>query len=199
MNCKKPALTILAFISLQAFIVTAAAQEPRPAQQKPPPAQVEKTEPEPVTQTSDESLQRAITRLTDQIGMLTVEVRKLRVENERTSQTIELLLYEERLAKVEVKIDDALDAKIQLDSREQEIMRRMRNIQQEVTLRGGLRREEAEASLRAEYQRALDDTRAQQANYQQRVAELQTQAERMRVRVEALRKKLERGEEKTEN
>jgi chromosome segregation ATPase len=143
-------------------------------------------------------MRRAITKLSTQIDSLTDEVKLLRKATERNSQTMELLLYEERLAKVEEKLDAAIDRKAELDAREQDIQRRMRNIQQEVMLRGGLRREDIETALRAEYQRALEDVKNQQALYQQRIPELQAQVSRLRARVEALRKKIERAEDKTE-
>lgn len=168
---------------------------PRPRQTKPPPKPV----PEPIDNTvlttpiqePDELMRRAIASLSTQIGLLTDEMRKLRRETERNSGMMELLLNEDRLAKVEDKLQDANNNKAQLDAREQDIQRRMRNIQGELLLRGGLRRDEAEAAMRSELQRALDDTRTQQVSHQQRVAELSEQAARLRARVETLRKKLE--------
>jgi chromosome segregation ATPase len=147
---------------------------------------------------SDQAMRRAIVKLSTQIDSLAAEVKLLRRATERNSQTMELLLYEERLAKVEEKLDAAIDRKAELDAREQDIQRRLRNIQQEVMLRGGLRRDETEAALRAEYQRALDDIKNQQSLYQQRISELQTQVNRLRIQVETLRKKLERVEEKSD-
>jgi chromosome segregation ATPase len=150
----------------------------------------------PPVATSEEATRNAISLLTEQITALNAELKKLRLETRRNSETMQLLLYEERLARIEEKVEEAMDHKAQLDAREQELQRRMRNIQQEVMLRGGLRRDEAEAALRAEFQRALEDVRNQQSTYQQRIAELQAQATRMRARVEALRKKLEPSDEK---
>jgi len=135
-------------------------------------------------------MRRAITNLSAQIGLLTDEMRRLRRETERNSGMMELLLNEDRLAKVEDKIQDTVNNKAQLDAREQDIQRRMRNIQGELILRGGLRRDEAEAAIRSELQRALEDIRTQQVANQQRVAELNEQAARLRARVETLRKKL---------
>jgi hypothetical protein len=150
-------------------------------------------------QQPDEEMRRALTNLSTQIGFLTNELQKLRLETERNSATMELLLNEDRLAKVEDKLQDALNFKAQLDAREQDIQRRMRNIQGELVLRGGIRRDESEAALRAEFQRALDDVRSQQTAHQQRLAELTAQSTRLEARVEALRKKLEIDEEdKTE-
>jgi predicted nucleic acid-binding Zn-ribbon protein len=192
-------LTITAAIAFSASSVTGAPtkQEPpaRPRQTKPP----QKPAPEPVEkpvlttpiQEPEDAMRRAITNLSTQIGLLTDEMRKLRRETERNSGMMELLLNEDRLAKVEDKIQDANNNKAQLDAREQDIQRRLRNIQGELLLRGGLRRDEAEAAIRSEFQRALDDIRTQQAANQQRVAELNEQAARLRARVEALRKKLE--------
>jgi hypothetical protein len=143
-------------------------------------------------------MRRAISNLSTQIGLLADEMRKLRRETERNSGTMELLLNEDRLAKVDDKIQDAVNYKMQLDAREQDIQKRMRNIQGEVLLRGGLRREEAEAALRVELQRALEDVRSQQIAHHQRVAELNEQATRLRARVESLRKKVELTEVKSE-
>lgn len=172
-------------------------QEPpaRPRQTKPPP----KPAPDPVEQPvlttpiqePDEAMRRAITSLSAQIGLLTDEMKKLRRETERNSGMMELLLNEDRLAKVEDKLQEAANNKAQLDAREQDLQRRMRNIQGEVLMRGGLRRDEAEAAIRLELQRALEDIRTQQIASQQRVAELNEQATRLRARVEALRKKLD--------
>jgi hypothetical protein len=145
----------------------------------------------------DRAMQRAITSLSTEIGLLNDEVRKLRLETQRNSQMMELLLNEDRLAKLEEKIQEAADHKAQLDAREQELGRRSRNIQGELVLRGGLRRDEAEAAIRADIQRALDDIHNQQAAYQQRAAELIEQSTRVRARVEALRKKFDLSDEKS--
>jgi len=142
-------------------------------------------------QDADEAMRRAITSLSTQIGLLTDEMRKLRRETERNSGMMELLLNEDRLAKVEDKIQEASSNKAQLDAREQDIQRRMRNIQGELLARGGLRRDEAEAAIRNELQRALEDVRSQQTAQQQSLAELVSQATRLRARVQAVRKKLE--------
>jgi hypothetical protein len=196
----------IATLIIGALVSSGAAQESntRPRQteprqgQKPADAQTEKADAERPRPSPEEALRLAISGLANQIGILTSEVRRLRQETERNSATMELLLYEERLARVEEKLQDAIDYKMQLDAREQDIQRRQRNIQQEVTLRGGLRRDEVEAALRADLQRAAEDIRTQQSNYQQRIAELQVQADRLRRRVEALRKKLEGPDEKTD-
>lgn len=157
---------------------------------KPASDQVEKIEPTQ-TQEPDEAMRRTLSSLSTQIGALADELKMMRRETERNSTMLELLINEERLAKLEDKIQDTIDRKAQLDAREQEIGRRSRNIQGELVLRGGLRRDEAEAAIRADLQRALDDVHTQQAAYQQRVAELNDQATRLRARVETLRKKLE--------
>ena len=199
------------FSALIIFALAAAsfAQEPvrqPPAEKSRPPRATQKATPDPADGSnqdaaplsSDQAIRRAIVNLSTEIESLTAEVKLLRKTTERNSQTIELLLYEERLAKLEEKLDAAIERKTELDAREQDIQRRLRNIQQEVMLRGGLRRDEVEAALRAEYQRTLEDVKNQQSLYQQRIAELQTQVNRLRIRVETLRKKLERAEEKSE-
>jgi len=199
-------LAITAAIASSAPSVTAepSKQEPpaRPRQTRPP----QKPAPEPVEKPvlttpiiePEDQMRRAITNLSAQIGLLTDEMRKLRRETERNSGVMEMLLNEDRLAKVEDKIQDAANNKAQLDAREQDIQRRLRNIQGELLLRGGLRRDEAEAAIRSEFQRALDDIRTHQIANQQRVAELNEQAARLRARVETLRKKLELIEVKNE-
>jgi hypothetical protein len=197
---KQSSLGLLVAVLVTAFFVMPGAaqeqkkQEPRPAQ-KNPPAQ-EEVEPEPKQPTTEEAMRLAISGLANQVGLLTSELRKLRQENERNATLLELLLYEERLARLEEKIQDAIEYKSQLDAREQEYLRRLRNVPLEAALRGGLRKDEAEAALRAELQRGLEDTRAQQTTYQQRISELESQADRIRKRVETLRKKIEPPQEK---
>ena len=166
--------------------------------QKPVPEPIDKTPMTTPIQEPDDAMRRAISNLSTQIGLLADEMRKLRRQTERNSETMELLLNEDRLAKLEDKIQDAVNYKTQLEAREQDIQRRMRNIQGEAMLRGGLRREEAEAALRVELQRALEDVRSQQNVHHQRVAALNEEATRLRVRVEALRKKVELTEVKSE-
>lgn len=205
-NLRSLLIAITAAIAFSASSVTGEPTKQerpaRPRQTKPP----QKPAPEPAEQTvlttpiqePDDAMRRAISNLSTQIGLLTDEMRKLRRETERNSGTMELLLNEDRLAKVEDKIQDAANNKAQLDAREQDIQRRMRNIQGELLLRGGLRRDEAEAAIRSELQRALDDIRSQQVASQQRVAELNEQAARLRARVETLRKKFELIDVKSE-
>ncbi|HET9530151.1 MAG TPA: hypothetical protein VFQ92_07365 [Blastocatellia bacterium] len=188
------ALTTALIISLLALPVAAQEQKKPPA--KNPQTSEAQVEPENKQPPLEEALRQAISGLANQVSLLASELRKLRQENERTASLIELLLYEERLARLEAKIEDEIEYKNQLDAREQEYQRRLRNVQAEVALRGGLRKDEVEAALRAEYQRAIEETRNQQATYQQRISELQAQADRMRKRVETLRKKLEPPEEK---
>jgi hypothetical protein len=177
--------------------------------QKPPARTRLKPSPKPaadpvekVTETSqptesDQAMQRAITNLSTQIGLLTDEMRMLRRDTQRNSAMMELLLNEDRLAKLEDKIQETADRKAQLDAREQELVRRSRNIQGELILRGGLRRDEAEAAIRSDIQRSLDDVHNQQAAYQQRAAELVEQSTRIRARVETLRKKVELSDVKS--
>ena len=153
----------------------------------------EKTELERAPSSSD-----GMSNLSTQMDLLTKEMRLLRKATERNSMLIELLLYEERLAKIEEKLDAAIMLKSDLDAREADLQRRMKNIQQEVMLRGGLRRDEVEAALKADIQRALEDIKTRQTLQQDRISELQAQVARLRARVEALRKKLDREDEKSE-
>ncbi len=193
-----------AIISISSFAQEPVRQEApaRPRQtrsaQKPSAGDViEKTEPASQTRESDEAMRRTLTDLSTQINSLADELRMFGRETERTSRLMELLLSEDRLSKLEDKIQEAADRKAQLDAREQEINRRTRNIPNELVLRGGLRRDEAEAAIRSELQRALDDVHSQQAISQQRLGELNEQAVRFRARIEALRKKLDLLEDKS--
>ena len=162
---------------------------------------LQKPEPERVEVPPEQILAGKMEDLGQQIERLTAELRRLRRETEHNGTAMDLMLYEERLSKVESKLDDLTAYKSQLEGREQEVQRRMRNIQQELILRGGniLRRDEAEAVIRADLQRSLDDTRTQKETTQQRISDLQSQAEYLRKRIEVLRKKLEQLETKTEN
>ncbi len=206
MNKPVPLLSIILVVSflftttIHAQALPGQAPRSKPARQNPKAANIEKIEPEVVQETSDELLRRTITGLSEQIDKLTVEVKKMRQDSERTSTVMELLLLEERLTRIEDKLDSAMNAKANLDAQETDIQRRQRNISQELMLRGGaLRREEAEAAIKLELQRALDNLRMQQSTLQTRIADLQTQADRLRFRSETLRKKVERIELKTEN
>jgi hypothetical protein len=205
-NIPSLVITIATAIALSQFNVSGepTRQDPpgRPRQtkpaQKPVPEPAQNTQLTTPIQEPDEAMRRAITNLSSQIGLLADELRKLRRETERNSGTMELLLNEDRLAKVEDKILEASNNKAQLDAREQDIQRRMKNIQGEVLLRGGLRRDETEAAIRTDLQRALDDVRSQQSAQQKYLAELVEQSVRLRTRVEALRKKIEIADAKAE-
>lgn len=161
-------------------------------------AQKDPTDKQETPPSAGEEMRQAITQLTAEMISLGAEVQRLRKVTERNAATMELLLDEERLSKLEDKIRDATDHKAQLDTREQEIQRRMRNIPGELIGRGALRRDEAEIAIKAELQRALDDVHNQQTSYQQRITDLNAEAERLRARVETLRKKVDQVESKSE-
>jgi len=195
---------MMVFLSMTVLSVWCVAQEQvkqersrqvKPVQ-KPAADASDKSDAIPQPQEQDDLLRRAVSNLSAQINLLTDEVGKLRQENARSSAMLELLINEERLTKLEDKLQDANDHKAQLDARDLEIQARMRNIQREVALRGGLRRDEAETAIRAELQRALEDNRAQQSAAQQRIAELSEHASKLRARTDTLRKKVEEPDEK---
>ena len=188
--------------------VASPAQEPATPPVKPRPSRpAQKPEVEPLPKTeapveapsSEEQMRHVLSNLSAQIDSLNAEIKLLRRATERNSLAIELLLSEERLAKVEDKLDQATQRKIELDAREADILRRQKNIQQEVTMRGFLRRDEGETILRTEYQRALDDTHNQQQQLQQRIGDLQAQVTQLRARVDTLRRRLERLEGREES
>ena len=158
----------------------------KPAEPSAPSESQEQEEPE----NTREALRRAIVKLSDQIGLLTEEVQRLRKETERNSAAMQLLLYEERLARVEEKIGIAQDQKLQLEAQEQNFQQRLRNIQQELILRGVLRRSEAERAIRAELEEAIAITHSQVEAAQERIIELQSQAEWLRHEIESLKKRL---------
>lgn len=158
-------------------------------------------EPQAEPESTDAAMRKVLTELSEQVNKLTVEIRRTRLDGERSSTMLELMLYEERQERIESKLQDALNYKAQLDAQEIDIQRRQRNIQQELTLRGGygLRRDEAEAALKQEFQRNLDAIHNQQTQYQTRIADLQGQSERLRSRIAELRKRAERLEAKRES
>lgn len=169
-----------------------------PAPQKEPQrgqTERQETQPDP-----EQEIYQAIRHLTGEINLLGAEVQRLRKVTERNAQTLELLLNEERLSKVEDKIQALTDQRSQLDAREQEIQRRMRNIPAEMLVRGSttLKREEIEAAIKADLQRALDDVRNQQSGSQTRLAELTGQAERLRLRITMLRERVDQTDSKSE-
>jgi predicted nucleic acid-binding Zn-ribbon protein len=164
--------------------------------QKAAPGQIEKAEADRAANEAELAMRLALTDLANQLALLTDEVKRLRQQTSRNSAIMELLLSEERLARLEDKIQDQSDRKAQLDAREQDIQRRLRNIQQELIYRGAIRREEAEAAIRSELQKSLEDVHSQQSAAQQRLTELQVQADRLRSRIAALRKRVEAGEDK---
>jgi chromosome segregation ATPase len=180
-------------------------QDPKskpPQAQSAKPASQEKVLPEVAIQEStDEALRRTLTGLAEQIDKLSLELKKMRQESERHSTLLELALLEERLTRIEDKIDNTVMTKANLDAQETDIQRRQRNISQELIFRGGqaLRRDETEAALKQEFQRTLDSLHAQQSALQTRLTDLQAQADRLRFRIETLRKKADRLELKTES
>lgn len=199
----RPAVSLLALIVLVPF-QPALALEPKQWEPSTPQAtratekdtergQTDRQELQP---DPDLEMRQAIRRLSVEINSLSAEVQRLRKVTENNAQTMELLLSEERLSKVEDKIQALTDQKSQLDAREQEIQRRMRNIPGEMLLRspGTLKREETEAAAKADLQRALDEVRTQQSSSQTRLVELSAQAERLRARIVMLRAKVDQAE-----
>src|SRR5262249_52289017 len=159
--------------------------------QRAAPGQSERTDADRAANEAEQAMRLALTDLANELALLTDEVKRLRQQTSRNSTVMELLISEERLARIEDKIQDQSDRKAQLDAREQDLQRRLRNIQQELIYRGAIRREEAEAAIRSELQKSLDDVHSQQSAAQQRLTELQIQAERLRSRIGALRKSRE--------
>jgi hypothetical protein len=193
------AIAFVLTVSAQAQDLTRQEQKSKPARQNQRPVVTEKIEPEVVQESPDELLRRTITTLSEQIDKLTGEVKKMRQDSERTSTVMELLLLEERLTRLEDKLDSSMTSKANLEAQETDIQRRQRNLSQELMLRGGaLRREDAEAAIKQEFQRTLESIRVQQTTLQTRITDLQAQADRLRFRIEVLRKKVERLELKNE-
>ncbi|HYV04115.1 MAG TPA: hypothetical protein VFB82_06005 [Blastocatellia bacterium] len=168
---------------------------------KPPVARASQNELHPEPADKDESRQspaapedqmrQTLDRLVTELKSLAAEVQRLRRATDRNAQNMELLLSEERLARFEDRLQEATDRKPLLDAREQDLQRRMKNIPNELLMRGGMRREEAEAAAKADLQKALDEVHGQQTVNQARIVEYTKQAERLRIRVEALRSKVD--------
>jgi uncharacterized coiled-coil DUF342 family protein len=195
------AIALLSLLSVAAAATPQKQEPPRQEQtrnQKPIRDKVQPPDEVPPQVTWEEALRKTLATLSDQIGLLAGEVRRLRKESERSSLSVELLLAEERLARIDERLDGAFLTKAQFDAQEQQLLRRMRNIQQELIGRAILRRDEAEAAVRAELQRALDETRSQQSFYQSRITDLQSQAERVKARISEIQKKLAPTEQSNE-
>ncbi|HYP26002.1 MAG TPA: hypothetical protein VE262_04720 [Blastocatellia bacterium] len=208
---KRPALMTNLIISLAISLTVGGVTASAGAQEPARPASQTKAQPQPsgqkspasaeagqeqVVEGNEEALRRAISGLSEQIGELKNEVRRLRQETERSSITLEIMLNEERLAKAEAKLDADTDQLNQLDSHMQDIQRRIETVPQEVLARGILRREEGEKALRAEYERLLEQTKEERVTQQQKVTESQAKVARLRQQIEALSRKLEPVEEK---
>ena len=157
----------------------------------PEPADKEKESRQATAVPPEDQMRQTLDRLVTELKSLAAEVQRLRRATDRNAQNMELLLSEERLARLEDRIQDATDRKPQLDAREQDLQRRMRNIPNELLVRGGMRREEAEAAAKADLQKALDEVHGQQTVNQARIVDYTKQAERLRIRVEALRSKID--------
>jgi len=167
------------------------AKQGRPAQSQESESAVKSTsQPE----TAPAELRAASKSLADQVVALGAEVRKLRKATEKNSLNMELLLSEERLARLEDRIEATQDARRALDARERQQQYRLENIQQEVLLRGGLDREEGERAIRGDIQKQLEDIHSEQAANQKRLADLQSTARKLRLRIEELREKVDREE-----
>ncbi|MBI3650670.1 MAG: hypothetical protein HY231_06435 [Acidobacteria bacterium] len=201
MNTRYRLLMIFFTLMLWSFSVAAQQSKPRHPKPQAKPLPEEKAEPVVAPESHEEALRRVLSKLSEQIDTLALEVKKMRQETERNSTLLELALLEERLTRLEDKLDNAATTKANLDMQEVEVQRRQRNIQQELTLRGAaaLRRDETEAALRQEFQRILESLHAQQSTLQTRITDLQTQADRLRFRIETLRKKADRLELKNDS
>jgi len=207
---KKPVLISTLVIALAIALISGPAAVSAGAQESGKPAPREKAQPtsetkppaspvveqEQAVEGSEEALRRAISGLTEQVGELKLEVRRLRQESERSSTTLELMLYEERLTKAEANLERETQALSQLDARIQDIQRRIDNVPQEVLARGILRRVEGEKALRAEYQRLLEQSMEEKDPQQQKALEAQARVEGLRQRVQTLNEKLAAAEEK---
>jgi hypothetical protein len=167
--------------------IGAAQQVPQEGQQKPAD---EKAQPANGTQQSDLELRAAIKALVKEVQNLTGEVSKLRHAAEQNADAMQLLLYEDRLARTVDEISAATARKAELDSSELTLNYRKSNIQQELIWRGGLDREASEAAIRSEIERSLHDVHAQQAANEKRLMELQNEEPILRSRIQELRRKL---------
>ena len=166
------------------------AQEPaQEDQQKRPPVEVIAPPPKDAGQ-SDTDLRAVIKALADEVHNLTGEVKKLRRATEQNADAMQLVVFEDRLARVEDEINASTGRKAELDSSEQTIRSRLANIDQELIVRGGLNREDSEAAIRADLDRSLQNVHAQQGANQKQLAELQNEETTLRSRIEALRQKL---------
>lgn len=162
------------------------------AQQKAEPSQVEQQNEAPGQ--TDRISSKAVIEFGKQVSLLVGEIRKLRRSTERNSMVLELTLLEERLARLEDKIDTAEARKLDLDANEHNILSRLSNIQQELVLRGGLHREDSEAAIRSELNASLQIVHNQQAKNNRRLTDAQAEVPRLRARIKTLRAALDAAE-----
>ena len=88
------------------FSIALSQENPKPrGQQKPTETPAEKKEAAP-QEAQNEALRLAIQSLSNQIALLNSELKTLRAQSERNAIILELLLNEERLTRLEEKIED---------------------------------------------------------------------------------------------
>jgi len=133
----------------------------------------------------------ALNSLRDQVQELTAEVRRLRAAHDRDAAQMELLLTQERLARIEDNIASANQRQADLASNEQALHYRQDNVDQEVTLSSAINRDEKKDAILSEISRGFDDVHSRQVANQKVLADLQSEANRLRSHIEELRKRLE--------
>lgn len=180
---------IAAFVICLSLVGSAAGQEPEQKAEPTSPAQTN----QPIAKSETEQLRQTIKELSDQIYALSTEVKRLRHSTELNSDAMKLILYEDRLARVEDTLDSAMAQKSELENEEHQIIARQNNINGEVLIRGGLNREDSERAIRDDLQRQLDNIHARQSTNQRRLSELQSEASNLKSAIESLSKKVDNG------
>jgi chromosome segregation ATPase len=128
--------------------------------------------------------------LSDQVRELSAEIRNLRRTIERNDQRIELLLSEEKLARVEDGIAVSQQRAADLDAADQTLQYRENHVNDEVVLRGGLDREATEEAVRADIQQRSQEVEAGRAANQKRMSSLEAEASRLRNHIADLHRAL---------
>jgi len=174
----------LTMVLMFGFTVSASAQEPegRPAQSEAPPPAGENAKPFPET-SSD-----LIKALAQQVRDLTIEVGRLRRTLERNDLSMELLLSEEKLARLEDNISACKQRGAELDASERVLNYRQDHVNDEVVLSARLDRQEAEAAVRADIEQRFQAVHDGRAANQQRMASLELEASKVRKHIQELQR-----------
>jgi hypothetical protein len=137
-------------------------------------------------------LRRAVEALSAQIELLRKDLARRDVSDAATVDRIQLLILDERAARLEGEIADVQRRVQAAQAREADAKRRMENIDTELILYGGLNRDDSERAIRASLTRQVQEAQREQrallqeqAGLEQDLAEARREAVALRARLRA--------------